>query len=206
MLDFENKFYSKKIKLIAGTDEAGRGPIAGPVFAAAVIFPKGYKNKDINDSKKLTERKRKELFKIIMKEALAYSIISISPSEIDRINILEASRLAMEKALHSLKTNYDLVLTDAMKLYHEKCDVIPLIKGDAKALSIAAASILAKVSRDEYMYELDKKYPQYEFKKHKGYPTKRHLELLKKYGPIKNIYRFSFGPVKNLYYEQLSLL
>ena len=205
MLNYEEKYYSKKIKFIAGTDEAGRGPIAGPVVAAAVIFPKDYKNDGINDSKKLTEKKRIILAEQIKKDALAYSIVFISAKEIDQINILEASRLAMEKALHSLKHGYDLVISDAMKLFHEKCEVIPLVKADAKVLAVAAASILAKVARDNYMYELDKKYPKYQFKKHKGYPTKVHIELLKKYGPIKDIYRNSFGPVKNLKYEQLTL-
>lgn len=206
MLDLEKKYYSTKIKYIAGTDEAGRGPIAGPVVAAAVIFPYDYQNDEINDSKKLTAKKREQLFDIIINNALAYAIIFISPQEIDRINILEASRLAMEKALHALKHRYDLVLTDAMKLYHETCDVIPIIKGDSKSLAIAAASILAKVSRDRYMDQLDQLYPQYEFSKHKGYPTARHLKLLKKYGVIKDLYRHSYRPVKNLEYEQLTLL
>jgi len=206
MLNFEKKYYSSSIHYIAGCDEAGRGPIAGPVFAAAVIFPKDYKNSEIDDSKKLTEKKREALFSVIKKDALAYSIVFIDAPIIDKINILEASRLAMERALHSLNHKYDLVISDCMQLFHEKCKVIPLVKGDAKVLAIAAASILAKTSRDHYMYELDKKYPQYEFKKHKGYPTKRHLELLKKYGAIKGIYRYSFGPVKFLNYEQLSLL
>ncbi len=205
MLDYEKQFYSSKVKLIAGCDEAGRGPIAGPVVAAAVIFPKDYKNEEINDSKQLSEKKRNKLAEIIKKDALSYAITFISPKEIDKINILEASRLAMEKSLHALKVKYDLVISDAMSLYHEKCRVIPLIKGDAKVLAIAAASILAKTARDNYMYELDKKYPEYDFKKHKGYPTKEHLELLKKYGPIKDVYRESFGPVKNLKYVQLTL-
>lgn len=206
MLDYQNQFYSNKIKYIAGTDEAGRGPICGPVVAAAVIFDKNYTNEDINDSKKLTAKKREKLFEQIKKDALAYAIVFIDAKTIDKINILEASRLAMEKALHKLKHKYDLVITDAMKLYHEECDVIPLVKGDAKVLAIAAASILAKVSRDRYMDELDKKYPEYKFAKHKGYPTKQHLELLKKYGPLKDEYRFSFGPVRNLNYEQLTLI
>jgi len=206
MLDYERKYYSNKIKFIAGCDEAGRGPIAGPVYAAAVIFPKDYKNDLINDSKQLSEKKRNELAEVIKKDALAYSIVSIDAPTIDKINILEASRLAMEKALHSLKHKYDLVITDCMKLYHEKCEVIPLVKGDAKVLAIAAASILAKVSRDNFMYELDKKYPKYQFAKHKGYPTPLHIKLLKELGPIEKIYRFSFGPVKHRNYEQLKLL
>lgn len=206
MLDLEKKYYSKTIKYIAGTDEAGRGPIAGPVVAAAVIFPSKYQNNDINDSKKLTAKKREKLFDIIIKNALAHAIIFIAPKEIDRINILEASRLAMEKALHSLNHRYDLVLTDAMKLHREQCEVIPIIKGDSKSLAIAAASILAKVSRDRYMNKLNELYPQYEFNKHKGYPTTRHLELVKKYGIIKDVYRHSYRPVKDIEFEQLSLL
>lgn len=205
MLDLEKQYYSKRINYIAGTDEAGRGPIAGPVVASAVILPRDYQNKEINDSKKLTAKKREALEKIIKRDAISYAVIFISPEEIDRINIYEASRLAMGRALHKLKHPYDLVLTDAMPLKHEKCQVIPVIKGDAKAMCIAAASILAKTARDRYMIELDKKYPQYNFKKHKGYPTKEHLLALKKHGPIKGVYRFSYKPVQDLNYVQLSL-
>lgn len=205
MLDFEKKYYSKTINFIAGTDEAGRGPIVGPVVAAAVIFPKDYKNEDINDSKKLSEKKREELEKIIKKDAIAYAITFISAKEIDKINIYEASRKAMITSLHNLKHKYDMVITDAMPLPMEACKVISLIKGDAKSLAVAAASILAKVARDRYMYELDKKYPKYKFKDHKGYPTKEHLKLLKELGPIKEEYRFSYKPVKNLHYQQMSL-
>ena len=206
MLDFEKKYYSKSIHFIAGTDEAGRGPIVGPVVAAAVIFPKGYINNEINDSKKLSAKKREALEKIIKKDALAYAISFISAKEIDKINIYEASRKAMINALHSLKHKYDLVISDAMPLPMEACKVIPLVKADAKSLAVAAASILAKVARDRYMDELDKKYPKYKFKEHKGYPTKEHLKLLKELGPIDNEYRFSYKPVKNLHYEQLTLL
>lgn len=205
MLDYEKKYYSNKVKLIAGCDEAGRGPIAGPVSAAAVIFPKDYQNEEINDSKKLSAKKRDELAEIIKRDALAYAISFVDPTTIDKINILEASRLAMETSLHALKIKYDLVISDAMELFNEKCRVIPLIKADAKVLAVAAASILAKTARDHYMDELDKKYPNYRFKEHKGYPTELHLSLLKKYGPIKGLYRYSFKPVKNLGYEQLDL-
>lgn len=204
MLDYEKRY--KDANFIAGTDEAGRGPICGPLTAGAVIFPKGYQNEEINDSKQLTEKKREKLAEIIKRDALAYAVVFISPQEIDRINIYEASRLAMEKALRSLKHKYDMVITDAMPLKHEKCLVVPLIKGDAQALCVAAASILAKVARDHYMYELDKKYPKYGFKRHKGYPTKAHLEALKELGPIKSEYRFSYRPVKDLNYVQLSLI
>ncbi|MCQ2794753.1 MAG: ribonuclease HII [Bacilli bacterium] len=206
MLDFEKKFYSKTINFIAGTDEAGRGPIVGPVVAAAVIFPKDYKNEDINDSKKLSTKKREALEKIIKKDALSYAVSFISAKEIDKINIYEASRKAMITALHNLKHKYHMVITDAMPLPMEACKVIPLVKGDAKSLAVAAASILAKVARDRYMDELDKKYPKYKFKEHKGYPTKEHLRLLKELGPIDSEYRFSYKPVKDLHYQQLSLL
>ncbi len=206
MLDFEKKYYSKDIQYIAGTDEAGRGPIVGPVVAAAVIFPKDYINEDINDSKKLTARKREALEKIIKHDALAFAVTFISAKEIDKINIYEASRKAMLTSLHNLKVKYDMVITDAMPLPSEKVKVIPLVKGDAKCLAIAAASILAKVARDRYMDNLDKKYPQYKFKNHKGYPTKEHLALLKQFGPIKEEYRYSYKPVKDLSFVQLSLL
>lgn len=205
MLDFEKKYYSKSVNFIAGTDEAGRGPIVGPVVAAAVIFPKGYMNKEINDSKKLSEKKREELAEIIKKNALAYAITFISAKEIDKINIYEASRKAMITSLHALKHKYDMVITDAMPLPMEACKVIPLVKADSKVLAVAAASILAKVARDHYMYELDKKFPKYKFKEHKGYPTKEHLELLKELGPIKEEYRYSYKPVKDLHYQQLTL-
>ncbi|MCQ2794023.1 MAG: ribonuclease HII [Bacilli bacterium] len=205
MLNYEKRFYNQKVRLIAGCDEAGRGPIAGPVVAAAVIFPRDYQNEEINDSKKLSAKTRETLAGIIKRDALAYAIIFIDAPTIDKINILEASRLAMEQALHKLKVKYDLVISDAMELYHEKCRVIPLIKADAKVLAVAAASILAKTARDAYMEKLDKEYPQYQFKVHKGYPTPLHLKLLKQYGPIKGVYRFSYKPVKNLGYEQLDL-
>lgn len=205
MLNFEKKYYSKNIKFIAGTDEAGRGPIVGPVVAAAVIFPKDYVNEEINDSKKLTEKKREALEKIIKQDALAYSVSFISAKEIDKINIYEASRKAMINALHTLKHKYDMVITDAMPLPMEACRVIPLVKADAKVLAVAAASILAKVARDRYMDDLDKKYPKYKFKEHKGYPTKEHLKLLKELGPIKEEYRYSYKPVKNLHFQQMSL-
>ena len=143
---------------------------------------------------------------IVEKDALAYAIAFISAKEIDKINIYEASRKAMINALHSLKHKYDMVITDAMPLPRETCKVVPLVKADAKVLAVAAASILAKVARDHYMYELDKKYPKYKFKEHKGYPTKEHLDLLKELGPIKEEYRFSYKPVKNLHFVQLSLL
>ena len=206
MLDYEKDIIKKGYKLIVGCDEAGRGPLCGPVVCAACILPLGYQNEDINDSKKLTEKKREKLFDIIIKDAISYAIVAISPKEIDEINIYQASRKGMELAIEKLTVIPDYILTDAMPL--TKFKDIPqeaLIKGDAKAINIAAASILAKVTRDRLLDEYDKLYPQYEFKKHKGYPTKKHLELLDKYGPIKELYRFTYGPLKKFMYEQIKL-
>ena len=204
MLNKEAEFYSKTVKLIAGVDEAGRGPLAGPVVAAAVVFPPSYKNEEINDSKQLTAKKREELFEEIKKNAIAYGIASVSAETIDEINIYEATKVAMKEAIKQLNGQYDLVITDAMKLNLDK-PVIALIKGDAQCLNVAAASILAKVTRDRYLEELDKKYPQYKFAKHKGYGTKDHLEALKAYGPIEGVHRKSFRPVKEFYIEQMKL-
>lgn len=203
MLTFEDDFYlngykNKKISFIAGSDEAGRGPLCGPVVAGAVILPSTYFNNDINDSKKLSAKKREQLYIEITSNAIAYGIGIVSPSKIDEINIYNASRLAMELALAKLNHQVDLILTDYMPLKFNDVPVIPLVKGDAKARCIAAASILAKVTRDKIMEEYNKKYPEYEFDKHKGYPTKRHLEILKEKGIIKGFYRESYGPIKEL--------
>ena len=206
MLDYEVNIYSQGYNLIVGCDEAGRGPLCGPVVCAACILPPNYKNEEINDSKKISEKKRERLFDIIKRDAIAYAIVCISSQEIDAINIYEASRKGMQDAIEALNVKPDYILTDAMPL--KKFKDIPqeaLIKGDAKAINIAAASILAKVTRDKILDEYDLLYPQYEFKKHKGYPTKKHLELLDIYGPIKEIYRYSYGPVKKFTYEQMKL-
>ena len=181
MLDYERPLHQKGYKLIVGCDEAGRGPLCGPVVCAACIMPENYINDDINDSKKLTDKKRRNLYNVITKDAICYAIVVISPQEIDKINIYEASRKGMQDAIEALNVKPEYILTDAMPL--KKFKDIPteaIIKGDAKAINIAAASILAKVTRDNIMDELDKKYPQYQFAKHKGYPTKLHLELLDK--------------------------
>lgn len=206
MLDYEKPLYEKGYELIVGCDEAGRGPLCGPVVCAACIMKKGYVNDEINDSKKLTDKKRRKLFDVIISHAVSYAIVAISPQEIDKINIYEASRKGMQDAIDLLKVKPDYILTDAMPLL--KFKDIPqeaIIKGDAKSINIAAASILAKVTRDNILLEYDKKYPQYQFAKHKGYPTKLHLELLEKYGPIKEIYRFSYKPVQKFNYEQIKL-
>ena len=199
MYEYEESLNKEGYKYIGGCDEAGRGPLVGPVVCACVVFSIGYKNDLINDSKQLTEKKREKLYDIIINDALSYGIVSISPEEIDEINILEASRkgmiLAYEEANKKIKIDY--LLTDAMKISTLNIPVMDIIKGDAKSISIAAASILAKVTRDRILYELDKKYPEYDFKSHKGYPTKKHLELLEKYG-VFDEYRKTYKPVKNL--------
>ena len=196
LLEYEKDLYKKGYKLIAGCDEAGRGPLCGPVVAAAVILPKNYSLEGLNDSKKLSEKKREQLYPIIMNDAIAVGISVIDNKKIDEINILEASRLAMMEAIKNLEIEPDFILTDAMALQNKKH--LAIIKGDAKSLSIAAASVVAKVTRDHIMYEIDSKYPEYEIKKHKGYPTKRHLELLEKYGVKEGIYRLTYKPVKNI--------
>ena len=196
LLAYEKKLYKDKITLIAGVDEVGRGPLVGPVIAAAVILPKNYKLEGLNDSKKLSEKKREELYPIIMKDAISVGIGECSPKEIDEINIYEASRKAMMRALENLSVKPEYILVDAMPLFTDTPHSA-IIHGDALSLSIAAASVIAKVTRDKMMIELDKEHPEYGFKKHKGYPTKAHLEALKKYGPLEN-YRFTYGPVRDL--------
>ncbi len=204
MLEKEKEFYSENVRYIVGIDEAGRGPLAGPVFAAAVLFDPSYTNEEINDSKKLSEKKREELFLEIKEHALAYGIASISADEIDEINIYEATKKCMLTALSKLNVPYDMVITDAMKLKIDK-PLLAMVKGDAQCLNVAAASILAKVSRDHYMEELDKRYPEYGFAKHKGYGTKFHMDALKKYGPIEHVHRKSYAPIKQFYVEQIKL-
>ncbi|MBP5444985.1 MAG: ribonuclease HII [Acholeplasmatales bacterium] len=202
LLAYEKELYSKGIEYIAGTDEAGRGPLAGPVVAAAVILPKNMIITGVNDSKQLTEKKREELFNIINEKALAVGIAFVDNNKIDEINILEASRLAMMEAIKKLKIKPEYVLSDAMPMNID-IPVKPIIKGDALSESIAAASIIAKVTRDRFMDEMDLKYPNYGFKKHKGYPTKDHIEAIKKYG-ITEIHRKTFKPIKTMLIEQLS--
>lgn len=197
LLQYEKELYQMGYKLICGTDEAGRGPLVGPVVAAAVIFPMNYHLDGLTDSKKISEKKREQFYPIIKKDAISYGIGIVDTKTIDEINIYEASRLAMQRAILNMEIKPDYVLTDAMPFKNYSIPVKPIVHGDALSLSIAAASVLAKVTRDHIMYELDERYPQYEFKNHKGYPTKRHLELLKKYGPIEE-YRFTYKPVRDL--------
>lgn len=181
---------------IAGCDEAGRGPMAGPLVAAAVILPKNVEFKGINDSKKLTPKMREKLYQEIIEKALEVSYTFIDVDDVDKLNVYQASKKAMIESINKMKTKVDYILTDAMPLDLD----IPsqaIIKGDAKSASIAAASIIAKVERDHYMLELDKKYPMYGFKKHKGYVTKMHLEAIDKYG-VNEHYRKSFAPVQEI--------
>lgn len=189
---YDEKLHKEGYKVIVGLDEAGRGPMAGPLVVAGVALPEGIVIEGLDGSKKLSAKKREVLSKEIKEKALAYKIIFISEKEVDKINVLEASKKGMIEVLETINIAYDLSLSDAIKLPFE--NNIALIKGDQISYNIAAASILAKVARDEYMIELDKKYPEYNFKKHKGYVTKEHLELLNKYGPSK-VHRKSFKPV-----------
>lgn len=205
MLKFERQYYSDEITAIVGVDEAGRGPLAGPVVAAAVVFPQSYKNPDIDDSKKLTAKKRAKLFDEIKEHALSYGIAFASAQEIDELNIYAATKLAMVRAINQINVPYQLILTDAMPFEDLSVPVIPLIKGDAKALNIAAASILAKVTRDKFMEDLQGKYPNFTFGVHKGYGTKAHMEELEAYGPIEGVHRKSFKPVTKFFQQQLTL-
>lgn len=189
--EYEEKYYAEGYSAVCGVDEAGRGPLCGPVVAAAVILPRGLEIEGLNDSKKLSEKKREALFEIIKEKAIAYAIAEASPEEIDEINILNASMLAMRRAIEALPTPADIALIDG------NCSrgfIIPtetVVKGDAKSYSIAAASILAKVTRDRQCIELDRDYPVYGIAKHKGYPTKDHMDAVRKYG-VAPIYRRTF--------------
>jgi ribonuclease HII len=194
----DETFYLQGYHSIAGCDEAGRGPLAGPVVAACVMLPRNFFHPLINDSKKLTSQQRLEACTIIQKHALAYSYTVIDPITIDQINILEASRKAMIESVKKISIPMDVILTDAMAFSFNNIPVFPFIKGDAQSLAIASASIVAKVVRDQIMEALDEQYPQYQFKKHKGYPTRLHQALLEQYGPLSGIHRYSFAPVKKL--------
>ena len=180
--DIEKQYYAKGYKLICGIDEAGRGPLCGPVCAAAVILPLDCEIEGINDSKKLSEKKREALFDVIIEKAVAYSVAMASAKEIDEINILQATFLAMRRAAEGLDAKPDLALVDGNRSPGLDFDEVTIVKGDAKSVSVAAASILAKVTRDRYMREMDKKYPQFCFAQHKGYGTKLHYEMIDRYG------------------------
>ena len=204
-LDFEQKYYQDGITSIVGLDEAGRGCLFGSVVAGAVILPKDFYHPLINDSKQLTEKQREEAYKVIEEHAIAWAVGSCSPEEIDEMNILNASREAMMRALRQIKAPYELILTDCMKLYNVDKPVVDIVHGDALALSVAAASIMAKVTRDHICYELEKKYPNYKIGTHKGYGTKLHLEELNIYGPVKGLHRYSYRPVKDCLIKKVKL-
>lgn len=201
-LKFEKEAYQRGKKIIIGLDEAGRGPMAGPLVVGAVIFDKDFYCEDINDSKQLSEKKREVLYDFIVENALAYQIEIIDVDEVDRLNVYQASKQGMIRAIEHISLKPDYALTDAMPLG----DVIAhqaIVKGDALSMSIAAASILAKVTRDRIMKEYDLLYPEYGFAKHKGYPTLQHKEALKKYG-VTPIHRRTFRPVIDVLNKQLS--
>lgn len=183
--------------LICGIDEAGRGPLAGPVFAAAVILPRDHGIVGLEDSKLLSAKKREDLFLQITSKATSYHIASSAPGVIDRINILNATKKAMTTAVKKLNVKPDLILIDAVNLNLPECLQLNLIKGDQRHEAISAASILAKVSRDKFMYEIAQNFPHFGFEKHKGYPTKEHVDMILKYGPCK-IHRMTFEPIKSL--------
>ncbi len=190
-LKFEKEAYDQGFQVVCGVDEAGRGPLAGPVFAAAVILPRNQSIEGVNDSKKLSEKKRELLFDKIRQEALAYCIASVDEKTIDEINILQATFLAMKNAIKGLDVKPDYALIDGNKTPNVDLPMQAVVKGDARSASIAAASILAKVSRDRYMLEMAQLYPQYKFEQHKGYGTKLHYEMLDEYG-VSPIHRVSF--------------
>ncbi len=202
MYEYETKLLDKGFRYIAGCDEVGRGPLAGPVVCAAVILDPDNPIEGLNDSKQLSESKRETLDAIIKEKALAYAIAYISPKEIDRLNIYQASKKGMLDAVRKLSIEPDYILSDAMPL--GQLPHLSIIKGDTLSASIAAASIIAKVERDHYMIELGVKYPQYGFEQHKGYPTKKHIEAIWKYGVFEE-YRKSYKPVQDVLNQQIEL-
>jgi len=193
--EIEKEFYDKGMYLVAGADEVGRGPLAGPVVCASVILDKDCKIEGIDDSKKLSAKKREELYDKIVAEAIAYNVEFVYQDVIDDINILEATKLCMSRAINNLKIKPDIVLVDALSGLNLSCPSKAIIKGDALSYSIGAASIIAKVVRDRYMDELDKEYPQYGFANNKGYGTKQHMDAIKEFGATKH-HRQSF--IKNI--------
>ena len=199
MWEIENGVYGEGFEIICGVDEAGRGPLAGPVCAAAVILPKGLEIPGLTDSKKLTDKKRRELFPVIKEQAIAYGIGLASHEEIDEINILQATYLAMERALAQLSVKPDIALIDGNRAKDFGLPVRTVVKGDSLSMNIAAASILAKVTRDDLMLELAEKYPEYGFEVHKGYGTKAHYEALRAHG-ASEIHRKTF--LKKFYGEK----
>lgn len=189
--EYENELCTRGYTAVCGVDEAGRGPLCGPVVAAAVILPPGLYLEGLNDSKKLSEKKREALFPVIQKEAIAFAVASASPAEIDELNILNATMLAMRRAISALSPAADFALIDGNTVRNLPVPAAAIVKGDSLSCSIAAASILAKVTRDRLCLELDAAFPQYKIATHKGYPTAEHRELVRKFGPCE-IYRQSF--------------
>ena len=180
--EFDISFYNQNVKIIAGIDEAGRGPLAGPVVAAAVIFDLDVEIPEIDDSKKITEKKREKLFEIIIQKSVSYGIAEVSVEKIEEINILQSSLMAMKLAVGKLDVQPDLLLIDGNKSFYSEIKTLTIVKGDSKSFSIGAASILAKVSRDRLMRAYAEKYPEYGWERNKGYGTKSHIEAIKKYG------------------------
>lgn len=195
---YEKELFEQNVNIIGGVDEVGRGPLIGPVVAACCVLPHDFVLEGLNDSKKLSEKKREKFYDYIIENCVAYGVGIISPEKIDEVNIYEATKLAMKEAIKQVqdKVNLEHVLIDAMPLELD-IPTTSIIKGDAKSISIAAASVIAKVVRDRMMIELDKEYPMYGFAKHKGYPTKAHVEAINKYGLIDG-YRKTYGPVKEV--------
>lgn len=198
MWQYENELYKQNITFIGGVDEVGRGPLNGPVVACCCVLPKDFKLEGLTDSKKLSEKKRDLFCEYIKKNCICYGVGIVPPEKIDEVNIYEATKLAMMQAIKKVAKEIPLqhVLIDAMPLDLDISST-SIIKGDNKSISIAAASVIAKVTRDQMMYELDKKYPMYGYAKHKGYPTKQHIEAIHKYGLIDG-YRKSYKPVKDV--------
>ena len=203
LYQFEHELWNQGITYVAGVDEVGRGPLIGPVVTACVILPHDFVLEGLTDSKKLTEKKREEYYPDIIDHAISVSVGLKDEKVIDEVNIYEATKLAMYEAIEKSKIKPEHVLIDAMKLENLEMPSTSIIKGDAKSITIAAASVIAKVTRDHMMIELDKKYPMYGFKSHKGYPTKKHVEAIEKYGLI-NGYRKTFKPVSTIIENEIA--
>ena len=197
LYEYEKELWNSGIDYVAGVDEVGRGPLIGPVVTACVILPKDFKLEGLTDSKKLTEKKREDFYPYIMEHALSVSVGIKNEKVIDEVNIYEATKLAMYEAIEKSKVKPQHVLIDAMKLENLDIPSTSIIKGDANSITIAAASVIAKVTRDHMMIELDKQYPMYGFKDHKGYPTKKHIEAIMEYGLIDG-YRKTFKPISEI--------